>query len=245
MGIHVDEFKAVRYSPSDHSLIDSRVDRNPILQKASGFDVVSVFRRVRIRSGGADGNPFIYALKNVKGYSIDLENVLAFKPDFNGVLEKVSRKYAPDYVVPVPSGSRIAAMFARRVRRYTGGGIEVDWLRKKYNRDVCKDIDSLIRSGRLSRKVERDLQTVRASLGRSLSTVFSMKNIDATARQYIEPFSLTPGIQFPSSGQVLLVDDLLATGSSLLCAKGLLEAQGLEVVSICLLSSTDKFSNFT
>lgn len=245
MGIDVHaSSKSVFYSASNHRLIDSRSTNNPVVQSDFGFDVVSVFRRVKSRSEISDGNPLIYALKSTKGYSIDRANILAFAPEFRAVIMSVARNISVDLVVPVPSSSNISTRFAKRVACHVKAPVETGWLTKKYNRDVCQDLDALMRSGELSHQRRREVQSIRASLGRSLFSVFSMKSLDASVRHYFDPFKLARGAALPANGVILLVDDLLSTGASLASAKRILEARGLVVKCLCLFSSTGAYKPF-
>lgn len=241
MGIFVDQNKCVLYDANNHHLIDSRPSKNPIIQSVLDFEVVSVFRRVKMNTNTIDGNPLIYALKAARGYSIDRRNIGAFMPEFNSVLGKLKSGYASDFVVPVPSGSKVSAMFAKRVARIIGGVVKDEWLAKKFNRDVRQDIDMLLRHGSLSSQQARAMKSVSADLGRSLFTVFSMKLIDASIRHHFDPIRFAKGAQIPKAGSVLLVDDLLSTGTSLASAGRLLRQQGLDVRYMCLLSSTGAY----
>jgi hypothetical protein len=244
VGILVNGDRRVAYSPTDHTMIDSRVSKNPIVENVHGFDVVSVFRRVKARTHVADGNPLIYALKKANGYSVDLENILLFMPEFHSITGLMSRFYAPNFIVPIPSSSTVSEMFARRIGRAFEAKVEYEWLRKKFNREVCSDIDHLIRMGKVPSSDQRDLKSVRATLGRSLSSIFTMKALSAPIRAYVEPFKLNSSATVPSAGEVVLVDDLLSTGSSLLCAKQILEGRGLSVQCVCLFSSTGRYAKF-
>jgi hypothetical protein len=225
-------------------MIDTRVKNNPIVETVNGFNVVSIFRRVRSRTHVADGNPLIYALKKTNGYSIDLQNILKFMPEFDSIVGSMKNFYAPNFVVPIPSASIVSEMFAKRIGRAFEAKVESEWLQKKFNRDVCRDIDHLIRTKQVAPRDQRELRTVRATLGRSLSSKFTMKALSAPLRAYVEPFKLSNSGAIPNTGAVVLVDDLLSTGSSLLCAKQLLESRGLSVECVCLFSATGRYSQF-
>lgn len=244
MGIVVDENKHVTYDASTHHLVDSRPSNNPVTQSPLEFEVVSVFRRVKSHSRTADGNPLIYALKSVNGYSIDLDSILAMMPDFHAILGKLPPAFAADFVVPIPSGSSVSSMFARRVARSMSLEVRSQWISKKYNRDICRDIDSLLREGAVPQQHQRSIKSARATLGRSLFSVFSMKLLEANIRHLFDPFKLAREAQIPAEGTVLLVDDLLSTGSSLASAKRLLEDRGLQVKCLCLFSATGPYNRF-
>ena len=241
MGIAVDQNKNVSYDANSFNLIDSRPSHNPVMQKVYELDIYSLFRRVNPK-GTSDDNPLIYALKSINGYRIDEENILLFMPSFYAVLNKIKPYCQADCVVPMPSSSKISSMFARRVSRHFGGSFENEWLSKKWNREVSKQIDNIIKNGNLNHSELRDLKKANSSLNRSLSSIFSMKNIDSNLRKHFDPFKLNKSAQIPAGKSVLLVDDLLSTGASFLSAKRLLESQGVtDIKYLCLFSSTGPY----
>lgn len=242
MGIIVDVNKSVIYDGKTNNLINSRVKNNPIMQSMDGMDVYSIFRRVKSNTSVGDGNPLIHALKSARGYSIDLPNILAFMPEFNAILKKAAMYCQSDHVMPVPSRSRVAEMCAMRVSRCTRGEFQKAVLQKKTHRDICIDIDLLLRTGNLRRVEERLLGDVRRRLARSPSAYFEMKLVDQSFRKYFAPFKVRNPGMIPAASSVLLVDDLLSTGTSLRCAKDLLALHGVvDVKFLCLFSSTGPF----
>jgi hypothetical protein len=237
------ENKVVRFDPYSNGLINNQISDNPVVQHVNGMDVYTIFRRVRTKDAPGDGNPLIHALKGAQGYSIDRANIVAFMPSFRGILAKLTPHCQADYVIPVPSRSKVAHMCAKRVGGYTGGKVEGSLLQKKMHRDVCSDLDLLLRSTPIHKQDKRDLASVRRDLGRSSSTYFSMKNIDLPLRKYFAPFKVAKVAQIPAGCSVLLVDDLLSTGTSLQCAKQLLALHGItDVRFLCLFSSTGPFT---
>jgi hypothetical protein len=243
VGIIVDAGKSVIYDGQSNNLINNCVKDNPIMQRVDGMVVYSVFRRVRSNTSTGDGNPLIHALKSARGYSIDLPNILSFLPEFYAVVEKVSHHCQADHVIPVPSRSKVAEMFAKRISRHTSSEFHKAVLQKKTHRDICIDIDLLIRSGNLHRVEEKLLGDVRRQIARSPSAYFEMKLVDQRFRKYFSPFKTKNPVSVPAGSSVLLVDDLLSTGTSLRCAKDLLAHHGVtDVKFLCLLGSTGPFT---
>lgn len=238
MGIFVDD-KKVSFDPTTNNLINNRSRDNPITQSAGNLLVYSVFRRIRTSSVKGDGNPLIYALKKKNGYTIEMVDVVAFLPHFYEIMSKLIPHCSMDYVIPIPSSSTVAAMFAKRAARVFNSSLETTILQKKTNREVCADIDLLLRGRSLPASEEKDLKAQRAILGRSLSSYFSMKQVDHKLRKHFSPFKLKSPEKVPQGKSILLVDDLLSSGSSLSCARDLLKLNGVgEVKHLCLLSST-------
>lgn len=58
--------------------VDFRIEINPIVSKVKvndyDIDIVSIFKRTQliIKEGGNDGNPLIYALKDINGYELKI-----------------------------------------------------------------------------------------------------------------------------------------------------------------------------
>ena len=241
MGIVVED-KKVRFDSDSHNLINNALEDNPVFQMAGGFTVYSVFRRIRTSSTKGDGNPLIYALKKKNGYTIERADVVPFLPFFYAIMDKLVPYCSMDYVIPMPSSSTVALRFAKRAARVFNSNLETSILQKKTNREICADVDLLLRGRGLPKLEERELKAVRAQLGRSLSTYFSMKLVDHKLRKHFSPFKLKSPEKVPQGRSILLVDDLLSSGASLACAKDLLRLNGVgEIRHLCLLSSTGAY----
>ncbi|WP_081280894.1 phosphoribosyltransferase family protein [Stenotrophomonas maltophilia] len=223
-------------------MLDIRVSANPIFQDPFGKDVACVFRRLRSKSSSDDGNPIIYALKGKNGFHIDLNNLMQFMPYFYGIVSKAVVPMTAQYVIPIPSSSKVCQMVSRRVSRKLGAEFIDKLLTKKLHRHVRADIDLLLRAGNVPRADVNSLKKISHDLGRSLSTSFALKGIDIKMRKYFVPFSLARPEDVPAGSSVLLVDDLLSTGTSLESASRILMSHGVADVSyLCLLSSTGPY----
>lgn len=242
MGIAVNG-KMVSYDPSSNDLVDSRVRGNPILQNLEDLEVYSIFRRVKTkRDRLGDGNPLIYALKGTNGYSIDINSITSFLPEFYAILPKVAPFVTSSCVLPVPSSSKVASMFARRVARCLAVPQAPFDVTKKLHRSVCGDLDLLFRSGSVATRDRKKLRAIRHELGRSLSTTFSMKLVESHLRKYFSPFVIRHPDQVPAGSSVLVVDDLVSSGASLRAARDLLKSHGVvDVKFLSLLSSTGRY----
>jgi hypothetical protein len=236
--------KLVKFDGNTNHLINNRASDNPIIQVIGDISVYSVFRRVRAsRTSLGDGNPLIYALKKFYGHSIELGDILAFMPDFYKISKKVAPHINSAHVVPIPSSASVAMMCAKRIARSIDAKFSPSLLVKKTHRQVCADLDLMLRAGSVPKEDVKALGTIRAELNRSLSSSFSMKKVDHKLRKYFAPFKVVMPAQVPSGKSVLLVDDLLSSGTSLRSARDLLNVHGVsDVKFLCLLSSTDHFT---
>lgn len=247
MGIIV-QGKKVVFDAATNDLVNCSVADNPVVQRVGNGRVYSVFRRVGERRDGSshkgDGNPLMYAMKKINGYSIDRANLVAFLPEFYGVLGKLIPHIKADFVLPMPSSSVVAEYFAKRVAREFCVPMYKGWLAKKTFQEVVVDLDTLLGSGvGFKRDDRRELDQLRKDLVQSPpSASFSMKKVPMHLRKHFSPFKLLAPHLVPANASALLVDDLLATGTSLRSAASILKAHGVGSVSrLCLLSSRDNF----
>jgi len=232
----------VIFDLSSKEMVDISISNNPIVQSPFNEDVVCIFRRLRSRDSIIDGNPVIYALKGLGGYHINLQNLLKFMPFFYSIAQTAALAASADYVIPIPSSSRLTAMVSRRVARVLQVPCNEKILAKKLHRHVCPEIDLILRTSGIPKSDASGLKKIRHELGRSLSTNFSLKSVDVKLRKYFIPFKVSRPEEVLCGSSVLLVDDLLSTGTSLQSARDLLLAHGAsDVRYLCLLSSTGPY----
>ncbi len=94
MGLIVTESKEVYFDPNREFLVNTSIESNPQSQRYSGVLVYSIFRRLHTQSNGqnnsGDGNPLIFALKEMKGYSITTEEWGKFSINRDLIIKKLS-----------------------------------------------------------------------------------------------------------------------------------------------------------
>ena len=238
MGIDVQE-KNVCFNNTHQDLINTDIATNPTFVVKHGLFVYSVFRRVRHRSLSGDGNPLIYALKRKSGYLISKNEILKFMPAFYAILGKLSKGY-PNVgisIVPMPSNHSISFYLARRIQRQIPGAILIpNLLQKKTCGQVYTELCLITPPATQKSEFNRLL----AFLSKRTNEEFSLKDVDVKLRHFTQPLQLNQQVQIPNT-LILLVDDLMASGTTLLCARNLLAAAAtIEhgwVSSICLLST--------
>lgn len=238
MGIDVTADKDVLFNNTHQRLVNTSVESNPHVRMLDGLTIHSIFRRRKSRHGEGDGNPLIYALKQKNGYSISQEEILKFSPNFKAILEKVVADRSGAVVVPMPSSHPIARMVAARVVRSMPAAKLCEGLfAKKTAGEVSAELSGLLDAGDVKKSIHSEVKGLIRELGRSGEQPFAMKNVGPRLRPYIRPIKLQAEI----SGQepILLVDDLLSSGATLLGARDLLAASrvGVEIEALCLLSS--------
>lgn len=115
-GIDIDdENQTVSFNSSHENNVDTSILINPTYTNINGVDVISIFKRKRAEKSNLDGNPLIYALKNIKGWKFknpesDIINLLK---QFIRITEKIEPKY--DTIITIPSNNQLNEKFLHRL----------------------------------------------------------------------------------------------------------------------------------
>jgi len=238
MGIDIEADGTIRFNGGHERLLNTSTDKNPSIRIIKGLWIQSVFRRVQTSGDIRDGNPFIYALKDKNGYKIDLRELWKFRKNFLAILEKALLEIDVDYVIPMPSGHRVASYLAFQVaKRHDGLPTVISHaLRKRTVGEMLEAYaDTIPNAGK--HKTREYKSQIRKWRKMPSGTFVSMKEVDNSVRNFFHPLALSPGVGDLSGKRVLLVDDLLSTGSTLKCAQALVEEKDATHVSaLCLLS---------
>ena len=240
MGIDVEK-KVVSYTDKHQLLVDTSTDKNPFVQSVAGTEVISVFRRRKGTSHTGDGNPLIYALKRMFKFRISAEQIVEFMPNLRFVLERVMAHRAYDLIIALPSSHPIASGLARRAGRLQPATpISYDFFAKCCNTEVAEALKKLISDGQIPTKFRRDITSLIHTLSSSPDAPFKLKEVENHLRGFTFPFKINENVNVQGLS-VLVVDDLLSSGTSIQTASRLLIASGADKVSaLCLLSSLDK-----
>lgn len=232
MGIDINEHKAVSFNEHhDHRLVTCPT-KNPKTTTIEDLLIHSIYRRTKTGDFRRDGNPFIYALKSKDGYKITNRELHRFKPSFYTILTKIIEHKTVDYILPMPSSHPIAHYLARRLARATDATVIDDFFCKQTTGNIIATFDLASVKPAHKKDVKKQLAAYRKM---PANTLVSLKKIPNKIRCYFPPLVLNPGNTVTVDIEnVLLVDDLLSTGTTLLSAKRLLRSRNLACV--CLLS---------
>ncbi|MBK5073622.1 phosphoribosyltransferase [Budviciaceae bacterium CWB-B4] len=235
MGIDVNN-RIVTYSDIHEKIVITSVNKNPKISrigKQNKLFVYSIFTRVRSNEIRGDGNPLIYALKGLKGYSISKREVVKFRPNFDEIITKVINKFNKkhDIILVLPSSSKVPAMFARRVGRALSCDVSYD----SFKKNTIYEVLDLFNNNNVKSGHEDEVRGVLYNLNNSNGNlIFSMKDIPNNIRCYFNPFSLKN--ESLKNKNILLIDDILSTGTSLITANNLIVSQNNQTDALCLLS---------
>ncbi|CAB0151377.1 Adenine phosphoribosyltransferase [Pseudidiomarina piscicola] len=236
MGIDVSRDKFVTLN-EDHQLrLVTCPDRNPALKKYPNLLTYSVYRRTKDGDKERDGNPFIYALKKTKGFRIRSRELVRFNPSFDAILDKIMERVPCGGLVTVPSSYPVAEILARRISRKNGAEIFNSIFKKATVGEVIAGFDQAAVKRQHRAEVKSQLATFAKLDPNELVTLKEMRN---KIRPYFNPLSLnTDLLECLPAENLLLVDDLLSTGTTISNAAKLLKASGFNVAgAVCLLSA--------
>lgn len=249
MGINVYQNKSVVLDHTHQKLVDTSVEGNPTEGTVSDINLKYVFRRRSIHDQKSsaptygDGNPLVYALKQMQGYSIQpMYRTMLFNRA-REILQNMKGSIEGDILVDVPSSKPLCREFLNLAApELLIPKRESDFLRKRTIGEVLSDFnDGIPELGK------RDARTFKSELSllrkADPSEVFQMKAVRTIkARQFFQPFTVDGDPSIVEGKLVILLDDLVATGSSIVSVSQCLRCHGATVRNgISLLSTLDAY----
>lgn len=203
---------------------------NPAILFLGDLKVTSIFSRTkgkRDRSLPGDNSPMLYALKGMHGLITRPRDIGMLCLSFRQILPVfLSNTSQWDWIVPLPSSSSVCNRFASMVQKRTQIGIcQPNALDKVTSAEVLRCTRGLKISSKDKSAIHEDVKRFISS--NSLETPFQIKAIKRTKlRKYINPLmwgSILCSTKPPQ--RILLVDDMITTGTSLVCAENIIRAR--------------------
>lgn len=200
-------------------------------KKASGK-----MRRERNLKALGDNCPLIYALKQKQDLWVSRSSIKALNIYLPQILSEVCDALNGHVtcIVTIPSQHPLAGILAKRISRNLGIPVLEDVFRKSTFFQASRRANTLLSSkpalkaAGVSLQDEKQLRNVMKRGMTQAASSYSSKDVGTRIREYFDPLRLTVGAALPSAqDQVLLVDDLMATGETLLSGADLLRAQGI------------------
>lgn len=216
MGIDVSAAKVVTYNPTHQRRVVTDVSRTPPVTELGDVRVVSIFQRRMVKSDNQDGNPLIYALKGKFGYTMPYGSFRDILGCANVILPGVLADLNYDVVVPLPSSSKVAGIFARRASRARGGcPMRHCFEKATYGQALAlappvADVDA-----RWRRDYKAQLNQLQKA---NASHIFEMKHVKLPLRRYFTPLVANEAAAELAGANILFVDDILGSGASLIAA---------------------------
>lgn len=190
--------------------------------------MTALFARNSGLGGHSDGNPLIYALKGINGYHIDESQKTILS---NLIIRMVPLCFQPedfDCIVSVPSSSTVSPSLSQCASRLLGIemlGAEI--LGKISNAEAYEMLLGR-RAAFANSRDKREFNDLYERL-RLLPPggSFKLKDVSVRLRSIFQPIKIMdPSIGYVSGKRVLIVDDVLATGQSLISAAAAITSLG-------------------
>lgn len=240
----------VRINHSHNHWLRTSTAGNPTVTTQNGLEIHSVFKRLRPsrkmksdKSLPGDGCPIIYAMKGKDDLKISQQTLDDLWRNAELIIPSLITNLGQvDVFVSMPSSHAISRDLGQMLAVFTGKPHIDDMFKKVSIRQANAQLAGL------SSPLERDnlkmlqsrLKKMEASAGTDLAD-FSLKDIPARFRALFSPIIVSPAYAagVPNYGDVCLVDDLLASGTTLTTAKNLFlssTTSSLKVSGACLFS---------
>lgn len=229
MGINVSKNKVVSLTDAHERLVVTALDKNPV-EYDLGLEklLTAVFQRKKARNRAGDGNPLIYALKNMHKFSISEEDRALLQRTMTAIVKRHYQDEVFDNILPLPSSKPVALWVAQACQDALDVPIERNAFIKATNANVLgqlQGVDGLQEIIELRKLLEANKP----------NATFVMKELSQFQREFVEPIRVNPF--FIPSGRVLVVDDLVSSGSTFKSAYKSLKSKctNLEIECLSLL----------
>lgn len=206
MGIDVSKKRVVSLNDGHDRLVVTAPDKNPV-EHDLGLEklLTAVFQRKKARNRKGDGNPLIYALKNINKYSISEEDRNTLYRSMIRIVQSHYQGEAFDKILPLPSSKPVALWVAQACQSALDVSIERNAFVKATNANVLAQLQGI--------EGHQEIVELRKLLEASKPNAqFVMKELSRFQRSFVEPIRLSP--YFTPTGRVLLVDDLVSSGAT-------------------------------
>jgi len=238
MGIEVSNTKVVSINDQHENGVDTSVHGNPTRDRLKAIPLIHVFRRNFRGTRQDDGNPLIHALKGRRGFTITPFWEQQVMSRTRRILAEVADDLQGfDHCMPMPSSSTFCTRFAAEVSQVAGAPLlPPTFLRKKRVGEVLQELAANPPRLRPAQKGPFTSQ-LHAWHGLDPNADYQAKDVPLNLRHLVSPF-MRQGTPPNVGGQrILVVDDLFATGSSILAAREILQNQlGAQIAGVCFLS---------
>lgn len=224
MGIDVSAAKVVTYNPAHQRRVVTDVSRAPPVTNLDGVRVASIFQRRTVKSDNLDGNPLIYALKGKFGYTMPYGSFRGILGCAKVILPTALAGIHYDVVVPLPSSSSVAAIFAKRASRARGGcPIRHCFEKATHGQALALAAPVAEVEARWRRDYKAQLNQLQKA---NPDHMFEMKHVKLPLRPYFTPLVANETAAQLVGANILFVDDILGSGTSLIAAAKALQPHG-------------------
>ena len=238
LGINVYPNKSVIIDHTHQEMVDTSIEGNPTEGLIDGLRMQYVLRRKTTKGHERDGNPLVYALKEMHGYRMQPMYRRMLDARVDEILAAFVGELDVDALVDTPSSKPLCAEFAGRVAQVSGLPlVRSTFLRKRTVGEVLDGIDAqfpLLSKDRDARSFKHELGKLRRAQPES---DFQMKEVPMPIRRFFKPFAMASEAPALEGQRIALIDDLVSSGTSIISVAVCLREQGAIVDrGVCLLS---------
>jgi len=237
LGIDITDDNQILFNNNHQKLVNTDINSNPTITIVHNISIHAIYKRVKTRSNQWDGNPLIYALKSQRGYRLSRSELKKFLYSFHYILNKLLQDKSYDLILVLPSSSNVAKGVSKKVSRCLANDLVVqDIFEKQTIGEVIDKIDiGMVTNKGKQKELKRQLSKLQKA---DRSKTFSMKNVPPKVREYFNPIKLKSKFDFTQYKNILIVDDLLATGNSIKSARDIILSQNskVKIEGLCLFS---------
>jgi hypothetical protein len=238
LGIDVYPNKSVIINHTHQDMVDTSIEGNPTEGLIGGLHMQYILRRKTTKGHDRDGNPLIYALKEMNGYRMQPMYHRMLYARVDEILAAFVGELDVDALMDTPSSKPLCAAFADRVAQASGLPLmRSTFLRKRTVGEVLDGIDAefppFVKDGD-AQSFKRELGQLRRARPES---DFQMKEVSVPMRRFFQPFAMAGEAPALEGQRIALIDDLASSGTSIASVAACLREQGAIVNrGVCLLS---------
>lgn len=220
MGIDIIN-NVVHVTDKHNKLLNINIKNKPVKKNIENLLVYSIFERYKSpRKSIGDSCPLLYALKEKHNLTTNIMSIKLLISNFYKILEKVPNNY--DIIIPMPSNHKIVNVLTNKICKYNSSSqVLMEFFVKKRLIELEQEINCLSID-----KKEKNILLNRLKLQKKEgNNTISLKSIPNNLRFYLNPLVVNNKTVILTNKRILLIDDLLSTGTTLKSAKILLESQ--------------------
>lgn len=203
--------------------VDFSLVNNPVYDKYKDFDVISIFKRSKLvddTNTERDGNPFIYALKEKKGWTFDITNdeIFRYIKRFLEICKKINNTY--DTIVITPSSTNINERFMKVISKQVQAENIVREFLVKIKKEEIID-DNLIDKEQITKDYTNNYNEVITKISRSFRRMegadFEAKHMDKKYLKYVKYIGVNNDLNIRpmiDGKDILVLDDTISSGTT-------------------------------